>query len=272
MSGVGEWDDAEPIYDLGDAPEITTEPPPVLTPAVATVEPEHILLARAALDKAQSAAVTAHTRVIAARDAHADAEDAVTVAEAKRDDYTANTKKLEWERVATTASVAKAERARDRAATLIEQREAECAKAEATVDAAAQELEAAIALPIVFVLDDSQPPPLYYGSVDEFVREFVCPTFRRSISETADHRWSARWWESAEAVTRLEAMWRAWEHLRLDPATGISVWLRDHADHHLGVLMSPSGPWRKSDDKAKVHEPLPYEAPPKDLFPDVREN
>lgn len=33
------------------------------------------------------------------------------------------------------------------------------------------------------------------------------------------------------------------EHLRLDPATGVSVWLRDHADH-LVVLMDPDGPFR----------------------------
>lgn len=117
------------------------------------------------------------------------------------------------------------------------------------------------------------PPPLYYGSVDEFVREFVCPMFRRNVGEEgrADYRWSARWWECGEAIARLEAMWRAWEHLRLDPATGTSVWFRDHADHHLGVLMSPTGPWARSKDTAGPGEPLPYEAPPEGLFPDVRD-
>ena len=117
------------------------------------------------------------------------------------------------------------------------------------------------------------PPRLYYGSVDEFVREFICPTFRRNVGEQgrADYRWSARWWESAEAITRLEAIWRAWEYLRLDPATGMSVWLRDHADHHLGVLMSPTGPWALSRDTASPNEPLPYQAPPEGMFPHVRQ-
>lgn len=114
------------------------------------------------------------------------------------------------------------------------------------------------------------PPVLYYRNVDEFVREFVCPVFSRTVGERSEYRWSARWWESAEAITRLEAMWRAWEHLRLDPATGTSVWLRDHADHHLGVLMSPSGPFAKSADTARLGEPLPYEAPPQGLFADMR--
>ena len=115
-------------------------------------------------------------------------------------------------------------------------------------------------------------PGLCYGSVDEFVREYVCKMFRRNVGETgrADYRWSARWWESAEAITRLEALWRSWEHLRLDPATGMSVWLRDHADHHLGVLMSPSGPWSASRDTAGPGQPLPYEPPPLGLFTDVR--
>lgn len=117
------------------------------------------------------------------------------------------------------------------------------------------------------------PPELYFGSTDEFVREFVCPVFRRNVGEAgrAEYRWSARWWESAEAVIRLEAMWRSWEHHRLDPATGISTWLRDHADYHLAVLTSPTGPFATSTDRAGWSESLPYEAPPEGLFPDVRD-
>ena len=36
-----------------------------------------------------------------------------------------------------------------------------------------------------------------------------------------------------------------------DASTGTSVWLRDHADHHLGVLMSPTGPWALSKDNRR---------------------
>lgn len=117
------------------------------------------------------------------------------------------------------------------------------------------------------------PPALYYGSVDEFVREIIVPVFGRNVGEEgrADMRWSGRWWESAEAIMRLEALWRSWEHLRLDPATGMSVWLRDHLDHHLGVLMSPAGPFAASEETSRAGEPLPYTAPPPDLFPDVRD-
>lgn len=115
------------------------------------------------------------------------------------------------------------------------------------------------------------PPALYYGSVDEFVREMIVPVFRRKIDERGARRWCAEWWRSAEAIMRLEALWRSWEHLRLDPATGMSVWLRDHADHHLAVLMDPEGPWRRAEDSSEAEAPLPYSAPPEGLFLDVRE-
>lgn len=107
----------------------------------------------------------------------------------------------------------------------------------------------------------------FFPTLDAFVRDFVCPIFRRNVGEPgrAEHRWSARWWTSAEAIIRLEAMWRTFEQARLDP-TGMSAWLRDHADYHLGVLMSPNGPFGNSHDKSTFDQPLPYEAPPRGLF------
>lgn len=117
---------------------------------------------------------------------------------------------------------------------------------------------------------ENAPPPLYYGSVDEFVRDFLVPVFSRQVGDRAARRWSAEWWRNPEAIVRLEALWRSWEHLRLDPATGMSVWLRDHADHHLGILWDPEGPFAKSTDQARPGDPLPYTAPPEGLFADVR--
>lgn len=109
---------------------------------------------------------------------------------------------------------------------------------------------------------------LFYPTLDDFVREQICQVFRRNVGEEgrAEFRWSARWWESAEAIIRLEALWRSWEAARLDPGDGMSAWLRDHADYHLGVLMSPMGPWARSRDTAGPDEPLPYEAPPEGMF------
>lgn len=52
-------------------------------------------------------------------------------------------------------------------------------------------------------------PQLYFGPVDEFVREIIIQVFRREVEEGAQHYWSARWWEHPEAVMRLAALWRA---------------------------------------------------------------
>lgn len=111
-------------------------------------------------------------------------------------------------------------------------------------------------------------PQLLFHSLPEFVANLVCPTFRRELSgKGSGLRWSARWFESAEAIMRLEAMWRSFESLRLDGSTGISLWMRDHADYHLAVLMSADGPFSESRDSCSCNDPLPYESPPNGMFP-----
>lgn len=146
------------------------------------------------------------------------------------------------------------------------------ARAHQAADQAVQEeLDADTAGPAPEPLEEEDPEPeTFYGNVDEFVREFLVVTYRRELSRQGTYKWDARWWMHPEAVARLDALWRAWEHLRNDPATGMSVWWRDHADHHMGVLMSPDGPFAKSTGTIDLGEPLPYEAPPPTLFPDVR--
>jgi hypothetical protein len=43
----------------------------------------------------------------------------------------------------------------------------------------------------------------------------------------------------------MEAIWRAWEHLRLEPALGVSTWWLNHADPHMRALMDKEGPFKK---------------------------
>jgi hypothetical protein len=118
--------------------------------------------------------------------------------------------------------------------------------------------------------DVLEEPETFYGSADEFVREFLIVTYRREVSPKGDYRWDPRWWMHPEAVARLDALWRTWEHFRNDGATGMSVWWRDHADHHMGVLLSSAGPFSKTSGTTEPGDPLPYAAPPPGLFPDVR--
>ncbi|MET3937022.1 DUF4913 domain-containing protein [Arthrobacter sp. OAP107] len=75
-----------------------------------------------------------------------------------------------------------------------------------------------------------------------------------------------------EAVCRIEALWRVWEHLRMDGATGMSVWWKDHADQHMSILLDPRGSFHRWDMKS--HREPEHLEPKKALegwFPDVRE-
>lgn len=109
-------------------------------------------------------------------------------------------------------------------------------------------------------------PQLFFHSLPDFVT-WLCVFYRRPLlGKSMGLRWESRWFESREAVMRLDALWRAFESLRLDGATGISVWLRDHVDYHMGVLMSESGPFSSSRVAAEVKDPLPCDQPPPGMF------
>lgn len=114
----------------------------------------------------------------------------------------------------------------------------------------------------------AEPPRLYYPTLDRWVAELLAPTYRRAIDDR-NRFWCPSWWRHTEAIARLEALWRSWEHLRLDPATGVSVWFRDHADAQMAVLLSPEGPFKYcTTDKGHSDrlKPLPLDDPPPHLF------
>ncbi|WP_104125987.1 DUF4913 domain-containing protein [Cryobacterium sp. Y57] len=50
---------------------------------------------------------------------------------------------------------------------------------------------------------------------------------------------------------------QAREALRLKPTFGMSVCWRDHADHHMRMLMSPEGPFETSRNRKSAGDPLP---------------
>ena len=105
-----------------------------------------------------------------------------------------------------------------------------------------------------------------FATVGEFVGEHLAVLYARPVGPQAPYRWSPRWWENAEAISRLESVWRAWEALRQEPAFGMSTWWRDHADYHMGILLSADGPFRTSDAQNTKGSPLPCEPPPTGLF------
>jgi hypothetical protein len=86
----------------------------------------------------------------------------------------------------------------------------------------------------------ARPSPRY-ATLDEWVEEYFAPTFGRLVG--GELRWCAQWQQHAEAITRLEALWRSWEALRLDPALGMATWLGHHLDQQLPILLGRQGPF-----------------------------
>lgn len=83
---------------------------------------------------------------------------------------------------------------------------------------------------------------LVFHSAEEWLTQWLLTVWTRPTGGP-DTLWCPEWWRHPEAVVRVTAMWTAWEHLRLDPSTGASVWWRDHGDYHLRVLHASDGPF-----------------------------
>ncbi len=109
-----------------------------------------------------------------------------------------------------------------------------------------------------------------YPDVESWVTGWLAPITRRKI--TRDMTWCPEWWRHGEAIVRLIALWRAWEQLRTDSTTGMSIFMRDHFDPHMAVLLnrsnspfvycSPAGHQEEAD-------PLPVQPAPEGWWNDT---
>ncbi|NUU21319.1 MAG: DUF4913 domain-containing protein [Streptomycetaceae bacterium] len=79
--------------------------------------------------------------------------------------------------------------------------------------------------------------PLAYESLEEFVVLYVAAVFQTD-PESDVHAWCPYWWKHAEAVTRLAAMWHAYERYHHRPAE-MSTWLLRYADPALDLVRDP---------------------------------
>lgn len=80
--------------------------------------------------------------------------------------------------------------------------------------------------------------------LDAWVRYVLVPNYCNEI--TSSSTWCSKWWAHPQAITRLHALWIAWQELTTPEAggwTGPSIWHRDHLDPCLAALRSPSGPF-----------------------------
>lgn len=184
----------------------------------------------------------------AAQGALADLEGRIAVLEIKSDAIEADESKEEWRKAAAREDVAKAKRAFDRAGNKL-------LRAEAALERAGERVEAekkALSSIVVTVEEEPEPPQPRFATVDLFVEQFVLPNWvHRYVDKHV--RWCETWWEHAEAITRFEAMWEAFEVMRTQPAPSYSTWIRDHFDVHMRSLTDPEGVFHLCDYKEKAH-------------------
>jgi hypothetical protein len=111
---------------------------------------------------------------------------------------------------------------------------------------------------------------LFYGNVGEFVTDRLIYLWGPPAPESG-RMWCPEWYRHAEALSRLDSVWRAWEALRWDGPLGMSNWWLHHADPHMRALTDPlTGPFTRCGDGHRAPEPLPVLDPPEGLFTDSR--
>jgi hypothetical protein len=118
---------------------------------------------------------------------------------------------------------------------------------------------------------EAKPPEPMFRDLDSFMCNYLAPVVERRVAQgsAAGPQWCSQWWRHPEAISRLYALWRSWETLRVsDPDTGMSIWWRDHFDNHFAVLSGEYGPFAKcSPDRGHVATTaLPIEPAPKDVL------
>ena len=122
-------------------------------------------------------------------------------------------------------------------------------------------------------LADDAPPAAepMFSDLDSFIRNYLAAVVERRVTQgsAVGVNWCPSWWKHPEAISRLYALWRAWETLRVaDPDTGMSIWWRDHFDSHFAVMTGEYGPFSKcSPDRGHVDTaPLPVEPAPAEVL------
>lgn len=89
---------------------------------------------------------------------------------------------------------------------------------------------------------EDESPKLVYPNAGAWVNGWLLPRYRRAL-EGGKRRWDPNWWRYEEAGGALEALWQAWEHLRLEPGTGIAVFYRDYLYPIMDQITGPDGPF-----------------------------
>jgi hypothetical protein len=107
--------------------------------------------------------------------------------------------------------------------------------------------------------DPEEPVRLRFPDVESWVNGLFLPMFTWRV-DGQRWFWCPQWWRHAEAIWRLELLWRSWEAARLRP-TGMSPWSIE-LDRHLRELLGDEGPFRQC-------RPADGDRPARHVDPDV---
>lgn len=114
----------------------------------------------------------------------------------------------------------------------------------------------------------SQTPvePQYKNPFDFFDR-FLRNQYPTTVTRMQQLRWSRKWYMHTEAVTRVSALWKAYEAARRDnPDNYMSDYLRFHSDYHMDRLMRADGVFDDCRREDTPSVPIPVD-PMKDSYP-----
>lgn len=104
-----------------------------------------------------------------------------------------------------------------------------------------------------------QPIEPHFKSVADFVDMFIRPMYATTLNQQDKANWSRRWYAHPEAVARLDALWRCYEHKRRkSPNNFLEEFLRVNCDHHMKYLMAEGGVFSqcRTDDYESVALPV----------------
>ncbi|WP_280301127.1 DUF4913 domain-containing protein [Nocardia neocaledoniensis] len=91
---------------------------------------------------------------------------------------------------------------------------------------------------------EEEPRKLRFERLDLFVEQYVANMYRREVSRRgteAKIRWCPQWWDHGEAVGRLDALWTAFEQMRLGEGSEMAAWWTQFADPLMAALFDIEG-------------------------------
>ncbi len=111
-----------------------------------------------------------------------------------------------------------------------------------------------------------KPARFDFATLYTWVHIHVATITERKVSKSSGSesgvgvRWCTRWYDHDEAVSRLEALRRAWEEQVVKPGASMSTWYLTHYDPHITALTAPGGPfWQCSPGHHQPARPLGHD-------------